>query len=306
MKCKIHNNANYQGLEKIAESLYNFAHKRFNFSKPAIIVFESNVNNVGKLFAPTGYYEPHTNKIVVYVDHRHPKDILRSLAHELIHHKQNCEGQFGQGTKTGPGYAQRDQHMREMEGDAYRTGNIMLFRDWEDNYKQGSKLMNEAKLKNPEKADLDDDGELSPYEKKRGAAIEKAMGEEDIEEAHCGNRDDEDVEEGKAPGFHACAAHVRENVSAREGYPINHTLMEDGSVSHYTVEFVDEIVEGIPASELTVLEMNEHMHAANRDDKKHDKKKPRRMYMNEEKKSDKEWYQSQLHEALLKKFKIKK
>ena len=135
MKCKIHNNANYEGLDEIAENLHDFAHKRFNFSKPVMIVFESSMDNVGKLFAPTGYYDPNANKIVVYVDHRHPKDILRSLAHELIHHKQNCEGQFGGSTKTGPGYAQKDQHMREMEGDAYRTGNIMLFRDWEDNYK---------------------------------------------------------------------------------------------------------------------------------------------------------------------------
>ena len=291
MKCKVHNNAKYEGLDSLAEDLFKFAHKRFNFTKPVTIVFESNMENVGKLFAPTGYYDPQSSKVVIFVDHRHPKDILRSLAHELVHHRQNCAGHFNKDASTAPGYAQKDQHMRQMEGDAYRTGNIMLFRDWEDNYKQGSKLMNEAKLKNPDKADLDDDGELSPYEKKRGAAIEKAMAEKDVEEA-------------KAPGFHACAAHVRENVSAREGYPINHTLMEDGSVSHYTVEFADEIVEGMPASELTVLEMNEHMHAAKRDDKEHDKKKPRRMYMKEEKKSDKEWYQNQLHEALLKKFKI--
>ena len=155
MKCKIHNNANYEGLDEIAENLHDFAHKRFNFSKPVMIVFESSMDNVGKLFAPTGYYDPNANKIVVYVDHRHPKDILRSLAHELIHHKQNCEGQFSGGTKTGPGYAQKDQHMREMEGDAYRTGNIMLFRDWEDNYKQGSKLMNEAKHAKPDFLDLD-------------------------------------------------------------------------------------------------------------------------------------------------------
>jgi hypothetical protein len=38
------------------------------------------------------------------------------------------------------------------------------------------KGMIEAALKNPGKADLNDDNELSPYEKKRGAAIEKAMG----------------------------------------------------------------------------------------------------------------------------------
>ncbi len=36
----------------------------------------------------------------------------------------------------------------------------------------------EEKLKNPEKADLDDDGKLSDYEKARGAAIEKSMDDE--------------------------------------------------------------------------------------------------------------------------------
>tara|TARA_R100001510_G_C7637258_1_gene195215 strand:+ start:1047 stop:1313 length:267 start_codon:yes stop_codon:yes gene_type:complete len=37
------------------------------------------------------------------------------------------------------------------------------------------------KLKNPEKADLDDDGKLSKYEKRRGQAIEKAMQEESLD-----------------------------------------------------------------------------------------------------------------------------
>jgi hypothetical protein len=38
------------------------------------------------------------------------------------------------------------------------------------------KGMIEAALQNPSEADLNDDNELSPYEEKRGAAIEKAMG----------------------------------------------------------------------------------------------------------------------------------
>ena len=213
MKCKIHNNANYEGLDEIAKNLHDFAHKRFNFSKPVMIVFESSSENVGKLFAPTGYYDPNTNKIVVYVDHRHPKDILRSLAHELIHHKQNCDGQFGGGVSTGPVYAQADQHMREMEGDAYRTGNIMLFRDWEDNYKQGRNLMNENLEQIEEKK-----GEKGPYSAER----------EDF---------DKDL----------------------DGVP-------DGA---------DEDADDPEVQE-------------------------------EQKVSDKEWYQGQLHEALLKKFNIKK
>jgi len=38
-------------------------------------------------------------------------------------------------------------------------------------------------LKNPKKADLNKDGKLSDYEKKRGAAIEKSMQKEDISES---------------------------------------------------------------------------------------------------------------------------
>ena len=37
-------------------------------------------------------------------------------------------------------------------------------------------------LKNPKKADLNKDGKLSDYEKKRGAAIEKAIEKQDLKE----------------------------------------------------------------------------------------------------------------------------
>ena len=40
----------------------------------------------------------------------------------------------------------------------------------------------EEELKNPDKADLDDDGKLSGYEKKRGKAIEKSMKKEELKE----------------------------------------------------------------------------------------------------------------------------
>ena len=50
--------------------------------------------------------------------------------------------------------------------------------------------MVEAALKNPEKADLNKDGKLSDYEKKRGAAIEKNVNEHDSD-LDVGHRDDE-------------------------------------------------------------------------------------------------------------------
>ena len=72
------------------------------------------------------------------------------MAHELIHHAQYCAGQFDQNVNTSPGYAQSNQHMREMEKDAYFRGNITLFRDFEDNYKKGKNIMEEAKHAKPD------------------------------------------------------------------------------------------------------------------------------------------------------------
>ena len=66
---------------------------------------------------------------------RHPKDILRSLSHELVHHKQNCDGKFNDMGDTDEGYAQNNKHLRSMEKEAYLKGN-MCFRDWEDGYKR--------------------------------------------------------------------------------------------------------------------------------------------------------------------------
>ena len=83
------------------------------------------------------------------------------------------------------------------------------------------------------------------------------------------------MEEGKG---HGCASHVKEGLTGREGRCINHTLLEDGSVTHYTVEFQNEIVENIPVGRLTILEMNEHHHPSKRDDYDHDEGKPRKPF----------------------------
>ena len=143
----IRNHSSMHGIEKIAEKLYEFAQKHLGFEKPATVVFESHGDRSLDLFSPTGNYNPSTNTITVFVDHRHPKDILRSMAHELIHHAQCCMGAFDGQTDTSPGYAQKDTLMRDLERDAYFWGNGILFRDWEDDHKskRSWNLMNENK-----------------------------------------------------------------------------------------------------------------------------------------------------------------
>ena len=113
--------------------------KRMGFNRPPTIFFDSDAQNAENVLGKTAYYNPETEEIVVFVDKRHPKDILRSLSHELVHHSQNCRGDLNPeiAGETTPGYAQTNAHMRAMEGEAYLKGNGYYFRDWEDSLKNG-------------------------------------------------------------------------------------------------------------------------------------------------------------------------
>jgi hypothetical protein len=86
-------------------------------------------------------------EIVVFTTNRHPKDILRSIAHELVHHMQNCRGDLGK-EEAGENYAQNNPHLRKMEAEAYEKGNL-IFRDFEDNLKTKNKILHEALQKLP-------------------------------------------------------------------------------------------------------------------------------------------------------------
>ena len=121
------------------KSFLPYAQKRMGFNRPPTIFFDSDPQNAENVLGKTAYYNPETEEIVVFVDKRHPKDILRSLSHELVHHSQNCRGELNPeiAGETTPGYAQTNTHMRDMESEAYKYGNGLYFRDWEDSLKNG-------------------------------------------------------------------------------------------------------------------------------------------------------------------------
>ena len=121
------------------KSFLPYVQKRMGFNRPPTIFFDSDPQNAENVLGKTAYYNPETEEIVVFVDKRHPKDILRSLSHELVHHSQNCRGDLNPEItgETTPGYAQTNAHMRAMEGEAYLKGNGYYFRDWEDSLKNG-------------------------------------------------------------------------------------------------------------------------------------------------------------------------
>lgn len=233
-----------QDLSPLIDDLASAIQQKVGFKSMPAITLQDDEDNADVLLGKTAYYDPQNKVITVYVTNRHPKDILRSIAHEFIHHGQNLRGEFDNIGAVGEGYAQNDEHLRNMEKQAYLDGN-MCFRDWEDGYKRQmmesihrqnsfkrrsnkmrkyktnknnelNKLLMEKfnlgvlnesgcsgnrdeehhkdlkagekcpecgyekkekmeELENPEKADLDKDGELSGYEKNRAEKIEKSM-----------------------------------------------------------------------------------------------------------------------------------
>ena len=135
MTCQIKNysSCDTSEIEPLVQDLFQFANKRFRFKQAPAISFISDKDN-HHILGKTGYYDPETMDIVIFADERHPKDMMRSIAHELVHHKQNEMGMFDRPSTAGAQYAQKDPHLRKMEAEAYLKGN-MCFRDWEDGYK---------------------------------------------------------------------------------------------------------------------------------------------------------------------------
>ena len=95
---------------------------------PDINFIEDDKKNASNILGRTAHYDPNSKCIVLYTYGRHPKDILRSYAHEMIHHKQNLEGKIqgidGQNIN-------EDEYLKELELEAYSKGN-MYFRSWEN------------------------------------------------------------------------------------------------------------------------------------------------------------------------------
>jgi len=122
------------GIRELVKSLYECSKNKLGFKKDAKIIFIVNESNAQNPLGKTAYYDPQNYKVAVYTNGRHSKDILRSLSHELVHHAQNCRGEFQNTGPTQEGYAQKDEHLRKMEKEAYLKGN-MIFRDFEDGLK---------------------------------------------------------------------------------------------------------------------------------------------------------------------------
>ena len=139
-------------LQSLFGSLYNFAQERFNFERPPKLFLKKDEANAADALGKTAYYDPNEESITIFVSQRHPKDILRSFAHELVHHGQNLNGELTPEKcgDLGPGYAQKNKYMRDLEMKAFRDGNL-CFRDWTDQCKMQGKGLFENKIQKENK-----------------------------------------------------------------------------------------------------------------------------------------------------------
>jgi hypothetical protein len=135
--------------EEINNLLIPHMQKQLGFSNIPNINFIEDQENAKDMVGRTAYYDPNTTDITVYVTNRHPKDIMRSVAHEVIHHSQNERGEFDNLGEMGEGYFQTNPHLHKLEIEAYSSGND-LFRKWEENFRKQrnqNNMVNENNLR---------------------------------------------------------------------------------------------------------------------------------------------------------------
>ncbi len=95
------------------------------------------------LFIRTGFYSPEEKEITVFCKDRHPKDILRTFAHEMIHHSQNLRGinlSFSSADDV-----KDNEELEKVESEAYLKGNI-YFRKWTEYANSEKGVLKESKL----------------------------------------------------------------------------------------------------------------------------------------------------------------
>jgi hypothetical protein len=95
---------------------------------PTVEFVNGDSENAREFLGKTAYYNPESQTIVLYTEGRHPKDIVRSFSHEMIHHIQNLEGRLGVINTTN---TQEDNNLNDIEAEANLKG-TMTFRNWTD------------------------------------------------------------------------------------------------------------------------------------------------------------------------------
>ena len=120
---------NKKSLTKHIVELARFIHENGMDLKPYPKVVLSEDNDPDDILDKTGHYSPDDNTVTLYCNGRHPKDVLRTAAHEFIHTSQDRRGDLDP-DKLGESssYSEGSDHLKKMEIEAYAKGNTMMRR----------------------------------------------------------------------------------------------------------------------------------------------------------------------------------
>lgn len=123
-------------LKPYIKSLFEYMSKHGHTTKQAPKIILDNTKQDG-VFVSTGYFDPDAKAIRLFVNGRGYKDILRTLAHEFIHRKQDEDGVIEKSGYQGDKITE-DKALVKLEAEAYLKGNL-AFRSWtEEESKKGN------------------------------------------------------------------------------------------------------------------------------------------------------------------------
>lgn len=206
--------------EELFHGLGQFAQERMGFRKPPTLNLTSDNKNASKALGRTAYYDPQGMSVTIYTDGRHTKDILRSLAHELVHHTQNENGMLNDSGYHGQGYAQKNKNLRKSEEEAYLKGN-MCFRDWEDGLKQDKPtIYNEWRINNMSTKDWKNKELMENLTEKFGFKMDLSL-----------------LKEGKVPD--GLAKYQKEQAAKKEGDSDEESEEDESSENGKKPDFLD-------------------------------------------------------------------
>jgi cytidyltransferase-like protein len=78
-------------LAPMLDSFVSFASKKLGIKSLPGVRYKSDEDDYNSFAA----YNPSKNELSISTKNRHPMDVFRSIAHELVHHKQNEDGKLG-------------------------------------------------------------------------------------------------------------------------------------------------------------------------------------------------------------------
>lgn len=115
------------------EQIVKFLRTKMDIDPLPKIRLDQTPNPEDELFIKTGYYEPVNNELVLFIDNRHIKDILRTFCHEMVHRNQNLVDpeEFQNSTSNLP--LDEDRNLKHIESEAFLYGNL-LFREFTEQY----------------------------------------------------------------------------------------------------------------------------------------------------------------------------